>query len=354
MENSQMKIFEQTHLGPLTLQNKIVMAPMTRSRAIGNLANEMMARYYAQRASAGLIITEGTSPSPNGLGYARIPGLFSLTQAYSWRMVTDAVHARGGKIFVQLMHTGRISHSANMPAGARILAPSAIAAKGEVWTDSLGSQPHPVPVEMTADDIKATIDDFTRSALLAVNEAGFDGVELHAANGYLIDQFLNPKSNQRGDIYGKDRTEFAYQIAKSVAQAIGPEKTGIRISPYGTFNDLAVFENVDEFYAGLADRLATLRLAYIHVIDHGQGDVKRLVRERFRGTYILSQGYDIPKAEVHLAEGRGDLVAFGKPFISNPDFVEKARKNLPLVPMDPTKLYTPGAEGYVDYPSTAS
>ena len=342
-----MKLFEETRLGPLQLKNRIVMAPMTRSRAIGNVPNPLMARYYGLRATAGLIVTEGTSPSPNGLGYARIPGLFTPEQARGWRAVTDEVHARGGKIFVQLMHTGRISHPLNLPAGARVLAPSAIAAKGEVWTDAEGPRPLPVPQEMSAADVESTVREFAASARLAVNEAGFDGVELHGANGYLIDQFLNPASNQRGDLYGEDRTEFAYQVAKAVAQAIGPEKTGIRVSPYGTFNDLAVFDGVDELYTRLARRLSELGLVYVHVIDHGQGEVKRRVREAFKGAYILAQGYDVARAENDLREGRGDLVAFGKPFLGNPDFVEKAARGLPLKSFDPAKLYTPGEDGYL-------
>lgn len=344
-----MKLFENARLGQLDLKNKFVMAPMTRSRAIGNLPNALMAQYYAQRATAGLIITEGTSPSPNGLGYARIPGLFNLEQARGWRLVTDAVHSRDGKIFMQMMHTGRVTHAANLPQGARVLAPSAIAAKGQMWTDTQGNQPLPVPAAMTADEIEEVIEEFVESARLAVNEAGFDGVELHAANGYLIDQFLNPGSNKREDIYGKDRTEFAYQVAARVASAIGADRVGIRVSPYGTFNDMALFDETDQFYAGLARRLSELRLAYIHVIDHGKGDVKRLIRENFDGTYILSTGYDIAKAESDLKEGRGDLVAFGRPFIANPNFVEKVRDGAGLKEMDATKLYTPGPEGYVDY-----
>lgn len=348
-----MKLFEKTKLGNLQLQNKFVMAPMTRSRAIGNLPNHLMARYYGQRATAGLIITEGTSPSPNGLGYARIPGLFNLEQARGWREVTDTVHEHGGKIFVQLMHTGRASHQLNLPPGAKVLGPSAIGLKGQIWTDTMGMKPYTVPQEMSGADIKQAIHEFTESAKLAVNEAGFDGVELHAANGYLLDQFLNPGSNQRGDNYGKDRALFVIEVAKSVAQAIGAEKTGIRISPYGTFNDMADFEGVDKFYSELAYRLSKIGLVYIHVIDHGKGEVKRLVRQNFKGTYILSQGYDAEKAEVDLTEGRGDLVAFGKPFIGNPDFVEKVRDGKPLAEFDGTKLYTAGAEGYTDYPRAA-
>lgn len=348
-----MKIFEPTTIGHLKLKNKIVMAPMTRSRAIGNIPNSLMVQYYSQRSAAGLIITEGTSPSPNGLGYARIPGLFTLEQAEGWRAVTDRVHSQGGKIFVQLMHSGRIAHPLNLPEGSRILAPSPIPAKGEIWTDQQGNQTLPHPQGMTLNDISLAVAEFTHSAKLAVNEAGFDGVELHAANGYLIDQFLNPGTNKRGDIYGKDRLAFAIQIAKSVAQAIGPEKTGIRISPYGTFNDMEVFEGVDEFYAEFAARLSRLGLAYIHVIDHNQGEVKRLIRENFEGTYILSTGYDLQRAEADLKENKGDLVAIGRPFIANPDLVERWRHNIPLTEMDPNKLYTPGPEGYSDYTTKA-
>ena len=344
-----MKLFETAQLGKLTLKNKFVMAPMTRSRAIGNTPNELIVEYYAQRAGAGLIITEGTSPSPNGLGYARIPGLFNKTQAAAWKKVTDAVHAKGSKIFVQLMHTGRISHAANLPAGAKILAPSAIAAAGEMWTDQNGNQPLPTPLEMTSQEIESTIQEFIESAKLAVNEAGFDGVEIHSANGYLIDQFFNPKSNHRKDIYGTNRAEFALRVTTGIAHAIGAEKTGIRISPYGTFNDLATFADVDEFYTDFAKKISELGLAYVHVIDHGKGNVKKMVRENFKSTYILSTGYDANRAEYDLQAGNGDLVAFGRAFIANPDYVEKVRKGIPLREMDATKLYTPGPEGFTDY-----
>ncbi len=195
------RLFTPAQLGNLTLKNRIVMAPLTRSRAIGNQPNELMAEYYRLRADAGLIITEGTSPSPNGLGYPRIPGLFNEEHVQNWRRVTDGVHQAGGRIFVQLMHTGRVSHPANLPAGARVLAPSAIAAPGEMWTDSEGMQPHSVPHAMSEADIAQSITEYAASAKLAI-QAGFDGVELHAANGYLIDQFLNTASNQRNDRWG--------------------------------------------------------------------------------------------------------------------------------------------------------
>jgi N-ethylmaleimide reductase len=349
-----MKLFEEYQLGKLKLKNKFVMAPMTRSRAIGNIPNPLIAEYYGQRASAGLIITEGTSPSPNGLGYARIPGLFTLAQAHAWKLVTDEIHRKGGKVFVQLMHTGRVTHALNLPSGSEVVAPSAIAAKGEMWTDQEGLQPLPVPREMTTEEVKKVIQEFVHASKLAVEVAGFDGVELHGANGYLINQFFNPDTNKREDIYGKDRMAMAIELSENVAKAIGADKVGFRISPYGTFNDLAVFDGTDEFYGELARRLSQIGLTYIHVIDHGQGDVKRLVRENFKGTYILSTGYDVNKAEHDLAEGLGDLVAFGKAFIGNPDFVERVRKGVELSEFDGTKLYTPGAEGFTDYPAKAN
>jgi N-ethylmaleimide reductase len=249
------------------------------------------------------------------------------------------------------MHTGRISHELNLPTGAKVLAPSAIAAAGEMWTDQKGNQPNTLPKEMSPDEIEQAIQEFAASAKLAVNEAGFDGVELHGANGYLIDQFLNPRSNKRDDVFGKDRSEFALRVAKRVVDAIGGDRTGIRISPYGVFNDLEIFDGIDEFYAKLASGLSKLGLAYIHVIDHGKGNVKQLVRENFKGAYILAQGYEAKRAEADLVEGKGDLVAFGRAFIANPDLVERMRKQIPLSDMDPTKLYTPGPEGYLDYPA---
>ena len=222
------KLFSKYGLGANELQNRIVMAPMTRSRAIGNITNDLMATYYSQRAGAGLIVTEGTSPSPNGLGYCRIPGLYNDSHVEGWRKVTDAVHLQGGKIFVQLMHTGRIGSVINLPAGAIVLAPSAVKASGQVWTDTDGMQDHPVPKAMTPDEIKQTIGEFEHSAKLAI-EAGFDGVELHGANGYLLEQFLSPHSNQRTDEYGgsvENRCRFVLELVDVVSTAIGSGKQG--------------------------------------------------------------------------------------------------------------------------------
>jgi N-ethylmaleimide reductase len=354
-------LFSEAKLGTLILKNRVVMAPMTRSRAPGSVPNEMMSKYYALRAEAGLIVTEGVSPSPNGLGYARIPGLFNEEHVRGWRKTTDAVHAAGGKIFVQLMHTGRVSHPANLPSGARVLGPSAIALEGmQMWTDSQGMQPYPVPEEMSAEDIRNTVAEYAQSAKLAI-EAGFDGVELHGANGYLIDQFLNPASNHRSDAYGgsaENRIRFALEVAEAVVRAIGKERLGIRVSPYGAFNGMmSSYEGIEETFGLLASRLSALGLVYLHIVDHSsQGapevkpSVKALLRREFKQTLILSGGYDAERAEQDLQERRGDLVAFGRPFIANPRLVQKLKNGSPLAALDPATLYTPGEKGYLDYP----
>ncbi len=351
-------LFTPTSLGKLQLGNRIVMAPMTRSRAIGNVPNELMEQYYAQRAAAGLLISEGVSPSPNGLGYARLPGLFSAQQVAGWKRVNDAVHAKGGKTYVQLMHTGRVSHAANMPAGSKILAPSAIAMSGEVWTDSQGMQPYPVPAAMTEDEIAATIAEYAQAARNAI-DAGFDGVELHAANGYLIDQFLNTASNQRDDQWGgsvENRIRFAVEVAKASAAAIGAERIGMRISPYGVFNDMRPDAKMDALYLRLVEALNEIGLVYIHIVDHSSmgapevsPELKAKIRANFKGKYILSGGYDAARANADLDAQKGDLVAFGRPFISNPDLVSKLQSGGAWTPVDPATFYTPGAKGYTDY-----
>ena len=351
-------LFTPTQLGSLPLKNRIVMAPLTRCRAIGNLPNTLMEQYYRLRADAGLIITEGTSPSPNGLGYARIPGLFNEEQAEGWRRVTDGVHQAGGRIFVQLMHTGRVSHPANMPADASILAPSAVAVPGEMWTDADGMQPHPVPREMSEADIAQSIAEYAAAAKLAM-QAGFDGVELHAANGYLIDQFLNTASNRRNDHWGgkvENRIRFAVEVAKATVAAIGAERVGMRISPYGVFNAQVPDAEMDALYLRLIDELNALDLLYIHVVDHssmGAPEVspvlKAKIRTAFKGKYILSGGYDVARADADLDAQRGDLVAFGRPFISNPDLVSKLKSGQELVAPNSSTFYTPGEKGYTDY-----
>ena len=347
-------------LGRLTLPNRVVMAPMTRSRAIGNVPNDLMARYYAERAGAGLVVTEGVAPSADGLGYPRIPGIFTDEQQAGWRKVTDAVHAKGGRIVVQLMHTGRIGHPDNMLPGARLVAPSAVAAAGQMWTDQKGLQDHPVPVEMTEADIAKAIGEYVDASRRAI-AAGFDGVELHGANGYLIDQFLNTKSNRRADRWGgslENRTRFAVEVAKAVAAAIGPDRVGIRISPHGVYNDLAPDAEMDALYLALVRALDLLKIAFVHFVDVGamgapepKPALRKALREAFHGAFILNGGYDGAKAEADLAAGAGDFVAFGKPFISNPDLVAKLKAGAPLRPADPETFFTPGERGYTDYPA---
>lgn len=241
-------LFTSLSTPALALGNRVVMAPMTRSRAVdANTPNVLMAEYYAQRATAGLIITEGTSPSPNGLGYARIPGLFNEAHVAGWKLVTDAVHAKGGKIFVQLMHTGRVSHAANLPAGAEVIGPTATACPGEMYTDAQGMQPHSAPRAMTAEDIAVAVAEYAKSAQLAI-AAGFDGVELHAANGYLMEQFLNANVNQRVDGYGgsiQGRNRFVLEVVRATVQAIGAHRVGIRLSPYGVLNSTGAYPDLE-------------------------------------------------------------------------------------------------------------
>ncbi len=351
-------LFTPATLGKLALKNRIVMAPMTRSRATGNIPNELHEKYYALRADAGLLITEGTSPSANGLGYARIPGLYSDEQVQGWKRVTDAVHAKGGRIFVQLMHTGRVSHAANMPPGAKIVAPSALALAGDMWTDSAGMQPYPVPSEMSEEDITTAIAEYAEAAKNAI-KAGFDGIELHGANGYLIDQFLNTASNQRTDQWGgsvENRIRFAVEVARASAAAIGAEHIGMRISPYGVFNGMTPDAKMDAMYLRLVEELNEIGLVYIHVVDHSSmgapevsPELKQKIRANFKGKYILSGGYDAARANADLDAQKGDLVAFGRPFISNPDLVSKLQSGAALTAPDMDTFYTPGEKGYTDY-----
>lgn len=352
-------LFDGYTLGAIQLQNRIVMSPMTRSRATSeHVPTALMATYYEQRASVGLIVTEGTSPSPNGVGYARIPGLYTQAQAVAWRKITQAVHERGARIFMQLMHTGRVSHPLNMPPKARIIAPSAIGLSGAMWTDQQGMQPYPIPDAMTEADITHAIEEYAASAALAI-EAGFDGVELHGANGYLIDQFLNTASNQRTDEWGgtiENRARFAICVAHAAVNRIGAQRVGIRLSPYGAFNDTQSDADMDALYQHLADQFSKLGMAYIHIVDHhamGAPEVpaaiKSKIRDAFSGTLILSGGYDQARATSDLNAGKGDLVAFGRPILANPDFVRRVKQGIPLAQPDPSTFYTPGEKGYTDY-----
>jgi N-ethylmaleimide reductase len=354
-------LFEPFAARALPLANRAVMSPMTRSRAVeNNTPNALMATYYGQRASAGLIITEGTSPSPNGLGYPRIPGLFNDAQVRGWRLVTDAVHAKGGKIVLQLMHTGRVTHVDNLPAGAEVIGPGDATCPGQMFTDADGMQPHTAPRAMTEADITLAVEEYAVSSRLAI-EAGFDGVELHAANGYLIEQFLNPLVNQRSDAYGDGiagRNRFALEVAAAAAQAIGADKVGIRVSPYGVFNGTGAFPDVDAQYLALVQALSAMGLLYLHQLDHSAmgappvpAALKAKLRSAFKGPFILAGGYDQDSAEKALAEGQADLIGFGRPFLANPDLVQRMRQGAALNAPDMDSFYTPGAKGYTDYPT---
>ena len=357
----EQKLFTPVKVGSIELKNHIVMAPMTRCRALGNIPNDLMKEYYEQRSGAGLIITEGTSPSPNGLGYARIPGIFSKEQVEGWKKITSAVHKKGGKIVVQLMHTGRISNAFNMPEGSHILAPSDIKPAGQMYTDAKRMQDYPVPQEMTTKDIIDTKTEFIAAANHAI-EAGFDGVELHGANGYLLEQFLSPISNIRKDTYGgsiENRCRFVLEIAMEVAEAIGKNKTGIRLSPFGVNGDMPHYPEIDATYKYLSEHLNKIGIAYIHLLDHSAMgasavpiEIKKAIRSNFKNTIIHCGGFDLAKAEADLESGLADLIAFGRPFINNPDLVERLKNNWPLAKnLHMDLFYSADAKGYTDYPA---
>jgi N-ethylmaleimide reductase len=354
-------LFEPISARSLRLANRMVMAPLTRSRATPqHVPNALMATYYGQRATAGLIITEGTSPSPNGLGYPRIPGLFNVAQVEAWKATTTAVHEQGGKIFVQFMHCGRVAHVDNLPAGAEVLGPSSEVCPGEMYTDTQGLQPYSPPRAMTGDDIAHVIDEHVAAAKLAV-DAGFDGVELHGANGYLIEQFLNPRVNRRSDGYGGSnecRNRLALEIARGTVAAIGRDRVGMRLSPYGVANGTAEFPEVRAQYLELVHSLSALGLLYLHLVDHSSmgtppvpADFKLQLRAGFDGLFILSGGFDHSSAEQALRDKRGDLIAFGRPFLANPDLVARMGKDVTLNAPDAATFYVPGAKGYTDYPA---
>ena len=339
------------------LKNHIVMAPMTRSRAINNLPNGLMATYYGQRTGSGLIITEGTAPMPEALGYPRIPGIFNQAQVDGWKTVTERVHQDGSKIFLQLMHTGRIGHNDNLPNGAKLAGASAIKAAGQIFTDTAGMQNHSEPTVLTTGGIKTVIEGYVSAAKNAM-EAGFDGVELHAANGYLLEQFLNPNVNDRTDQYGgsmANRTRLAIEVAAQVAGAIGKDKVGIRFSPFSTLGDLQAYDEqeVHETYTLLAKEMDNLGIQYIHISANPNIPQKTFdtIRSNFSNTIILCNGLTAETAEAQLQSGFADLVAFGRSFLATPDFVKRIETGEALNALDFTTLYTPGEKGYTDYPS---
>ncbi|GAA2919339.1 alkene reductase [Streptomyces thioluteus] len=348
--------FDQITVGGNQLANRIVMAPMTRSRAAeGGLATELTAEYYAQRASAGLIVTEGIQPSVVGQGYPFTPGLHSAEQVAAWRKVTDAVHAKGGRIFAQLMHTGRIGHPVLLPDGLVPVGPSPVAAQGQVFTAE-GPKEYIAPRELTEDEIRQTVADFASAARNAV-EAGFDGVELHGANGYLIQQFLATNANLRTDGWGgsvEGRIRFAVEVAEAVVAEIGAERTGIRLSPGGTLNDIHEADPRPT-YEALVARIAPLGLAYLHIMEPGDRELTVALRKLFGGPVILNPftGNE-PTGPEHLAlveDGTADLVSFGGLFLANPDLPRRLAAGGPFNTPDRATYYGGDAKGYTDYPT---
>lgn len=346
------QLFTPVRIGRYTLQNRMVMAPMTRSRASDDgVPSELVTRYYAQRASAGLIISEGVFPSAMGQGYVRTPGIETDEQIAAWKKVTDAVHARGGRIFMQLMHSGRISHPSLLPNGALPVAPSAIKPAGQTWT-STGLQDFVTPHELTLDEIAGVITDY-RMATRRALAAGFDGVELHAASGYLPEQFLSSGSNQRKDQYGgsiPNRARFVLEVLAAMVAEAGGDRVGIKISPEMGFNDITE-ETPVETYTYLVEQLRNLNLAYLHVALFGaKTDYHALLRPRFNGAYLMGGGLDQSGAESVLASARADATVFGGAFLANPDLPERFRTGAPLNAPDKNTFYSPGAQGYTDYP----
>ncbi|MGB3373696.1 MAG: alkene reductase [Microbacterium sp.] len=350
--------FEPITAGSLRLRNRIVMAPMTRSRASTTQATSDMATYYAQRAGAGLIITEGTQPSAVGQGYPATPGLHSPEQVESWRAVTDAVHANGGTIVAQLMHTGRISHPSNAEAAGNgyltPVAPSAVQAAGAIFTPT-GRQEHAVPTALTEDGIRDTIADFVSAAKNAIS-AGFDGVEVHAANGYLLHQFFTTNANVRTDRWGgspQNRIRFALEVTQAIADAIGAGRTGIRISPNNKLGDTAE-DDYATLYPLLVGELDKMGLAYLHLVDAGDPDLTPRIRGAWSGALILNAS--APDISTHpdrlslIDDQTADLVSFARLFIANPDLVDRLAEGAELAAPDLSKAYGGTSEGYTDYP----
>jgi N-ethylmaleimide reductase len=353
-------LFTPFGLRGLELANRIVMAPLTRSRATHGTGapNELNAAYYAQRATAGLIISEATNISPTGKGYAWTPGIFTADQIAGWRLVTDAVHARGGKIFLQLWHVGRISHPCLQPEGRLPVAPSAVRPKGRAFTEE-GYKDLVTPRALEIGEIPGIVEDYRRAARNAMT-AGFDGVEIHAANGYLIDQFLRDGANRRRDAYGgpvANRLRFALEVVEAVTAEVGAARTGIRISPINEVNDLVDSDPAAVFFP-LVRELSRFGLAYVHVIEGvTQGPRDNMpfdfaaLRRLFDGPWMVNNGYTRDMAVEALQSGYADLVAFGRPFIANPDLVERFHRNAPLNELDRDTLFGGGARGYTDYPT---
>jgi N-ethylmaleimide reductase len=363
-------LFDPVTAGDLRLPNRIVMAPLTRNRAPGAVPTPLMAEYYAQRASAGLLITEATAVSHQGQGYADVPGLYGTEQLDAWKKVTDAVHARGGRIVTQLWHVGRVSHNDLQPDGGKPVAPSAITAKTKTYLikDGVGSfVPTSEPRALDAAELPGIVQDFRHAARHAVTTAGFDGVEIHGANGYLLDQFLKTGANHRRDAYGgsiENRARLLLEVTRAIAGEIGGGKVGIRLSPVTTANDI-VDDDPQPLFEYVVRELAPLGLAYVHIIEGATGGPRTLddrpfdyaaLKKAYRdaggaGAWMVNNGYGKALAEDAVAGGAADLVAFGKLYIANPDLVERLRAGAELNEPDRATFYGGGAKGYTDYPA---
>lgn len=364
-------LFEPVQIGSLKLHNRIVMAPLTRNRSPNGIPTDLAVTYYRQRASAGLIVSEGTVISPQGQGYADVPGLYNTEQLDAWKRVTAAVHEAGGKIFCQIWHVGRVSHVDLQQDGQPPVAPSAITARTKTYLlkDGVGSfaeTSHPRALD--AAELPGIVRDFRHAARNAV-QSGFDGVEVHGANGYLLDQFLKDGANHRKDDYGgsiENRSRLLLEVMRAVTEEIGGDRVGLRLSPITPANDI-IDSDPQPLFDHVARELAPLRLAYIHVIEGATGGPREIAERPFdfsafksayqtaggKGAWMVNNGYDRPLAEKAVADG-ADLVAFGRQFISNPDLVHRLRDNAPLNPFDKNTFYGGGAKGYIDYPALNS
>ncbi len=359
MSDQRPSLFDSYRLGDLTLANRIVMAPLTRNRAApGFVPTDLTAEYYAQRASAGLIITEASQISQQGQGYQDTPGIYSKEQVAAWRKVTDAVHAKGGRIFIQLWHVGRVSHVSLQPGGAAPVAPSAITAKTKTFVNNAFAETS-APRALELSEIPGIIADYRRAAANAI-EAGFDGVEVHGANGYLLDQFLRDGANTRTDSYGgsiENRARLLLEVMDAVIAEIGAGRTAVRLSPVTPANDLTD-SDPQALFNYVVEQLETRHPVYVHVIEGATGGPRDVapafsfeeLRRRFTGAWMVNNGYDLALAEKAVESGVADLVAFGRLFIANPDLVERLRRGAPLAQLDQATLYGGGAKGYTDYP----
>jgi N-ethylmaleimide reductase len=360
-------LFEPTRVGAIALSNRIAMAPLTRNRAAaGRVPADLAVTYYAQRASAGLVITEASQISPQGQGYLDTPGIYSPEQVAAWKKVTDAVHAAGGKIVIQLWHVGRISHVSLLPEGTQPVSSSAKPANSKTFIQG-GFAQVSEPRALRTDELPALVDDYRRAARNAIN-AGFDGVEVHSANGYLLDQFLRDSINDRTDAYGgsiENRARLLLEVMEAVAGEIGADRTGVRLSPVTPSNDAPQDSNPKALFDHVVDRLAALKIAFIHVVEGQTGGARDIapfdfehMRQRFKaghapGAWVVNNGYNRQMALEVVAQGKADVVAFGRPFIANPDLVRRLKEDAPLNALQPATLYGGGAEGYIDYPALA-